>query len=156
MVVVRKRNTLLLKEAFSLSQSSEFPLSCPYMSERGVCPRGIFYPWVRWDRGLANFRNCFPASSASVTNISDFDNLARTRKNWSDKIMLFLDQTPMWNWSTSEVSTTPSFCILRSPHQKFKKPGKADVVENLEIWVSENGGKSQNLFFGKLSEWSML
>ena len=103
------------------------------LSERGVCPRGIFYPWVRWDRGLANFRNCFPAAPASVTNISDFDNFARTRKNRSDKIMLFLDQTPMWNWSTSEVSTTPRSRILRSPHQKFKKPGKAEIAEHREI-----------------------
>ena len=28
------------------------------ISERGVCPRGLFCPWARWDRGLAKFRNC--------------------------------------------------------------------------------------------------
>ena len=112
---------------FIQKQVSLYPTPNQICRSEGFARAAYFVPG-RDGVGVGQDSRILPSASFARTRTNRSDT-----ENRSDKIMLFLDQTPMWNWSTSEVSTTPSFRILRSPHQKFKKPGKADVVENREI-----------------------
>ena len=76
------------------------------MSERGVSPHGLFYPWVRWDRGLADFRNCSAAAGVVFdeylknTSLQEFPQIARVSSDY--KSFFRLQEVPQITIGSSD------------------------------------------------------
>ncbi len=83
------------------------------MSERGVSPHGLFYPWVRWDRGLADFRNCSAAAGVVFdeylknTSLQEFPQIARVSSDY--KSFFRLQEVPQITIGSSDYNSLHCF-----------------------------------------------